>query len=164
LDVLRLLNPAQFIIRYFSWIGREMASKARRSAIIWIGIAIGVAGCGKSGPKVEFAKVQGAVLVNGRPQPNIQVQFTPDPEKGIGLPAYAAAVSDDKGNYSLKYSYMNKTGEGAPVGWCRVSLLDMSASNSKASAIPGKFGNAATSPLTKEVKTGDNTINLEMQK
>src|SRR4029079_14980188 len=115
-----------------------MACKSRHRWIIWIGtgVAIGVAGCSQSGPKVEFGKVQGAVLVKGRPQPNVQVLFSPDPEKGIGLPAFAGAVSDEKGNYSLKYSYLNKTGEGAPVGWNRASLLDMSAGPSKTSAIP----------------------------
>jgi hypothetical protein len=144
-----------------------MAPKATPRAIICIliGVAIGVAGCGQSGPKVEFAKVQGAVLVNGRPQSNVQVQFTPDPEKGIKLPAYAGAVSDDQGNYTLKYSYLNKTGEGAPVGWNRVSLLDMSAGGpGKTSAIPPKYGSASTSPLLVEVKSGDNPINLEVKK
>src|SRR5262249_48659472 len=95
-----------------------MRSKSKQRAIIGIVVclAIGSVGCGSSAPKVQFAKVQGAVLVNGHPQPNVQVQFTPDPGKGIGLPAFAGAVSDDKGNYTLKYSYMNKTGEGAPIG------------------------------------------------
>ncbi len=144
-----------------------MPSKSTPRAIIWIvvGVAIGVAGCGKSGPKVEFAKVQGSVLVNGRAQPNVQVQFSPDREKGIGLPANAGAVSDDKGNYALRYSYLNKTGEGAPVGWNRVSLLDMSAGNPpKTSAIPPTYGSATSSPLLVEVKSGDNTINLEVKK
>jgi hypothetical protein len=141
-----------------------MAAKSTRRAIIYICVAIGTAGCGKSGPKIEFGKVQGSVLVNGHPQPNVQVQFTPDPEKGNGLPAYAGAVSDDKGNYSLRYSYMNKTGDGAPVGWNRVSLIDMSAKNAKASAIPANYGNAATSPLLFEVKAGENTINLTVKK
>jgi hypothetical protein len=143
-----------------------MACKSTPRGIIWIaiGVAIGVAGCAKSGPKVEFGKVQGAVLVNGRPQRNVQVLFGPDPEKGNGLPALAGAVSDDQGNYALKYSYLNKTGEGAPVGWNRVSLLDMSAGNGKASAIPPSYGAAATSPLIVEVKAGDNTINLEVKK
>jgi hypothetical protein len=141
-----------------------MPSNATRNAIISIGLAVaaGIAGCGKSSPKVEFAKVQGTLLVNGRPQPNVQIQFTPDPEKGIGLPAYAGAVSDDKGNYSLRYSYLNKTGDGAPVGWCRVSLLDMS--GAKPSAIPPAYGNAATSSLLVEVKSGNNTLPLEAKK
>ncbi len=143
-----------------------MVVKSARSAIIWIGvcIAIGVAGCGKSGPKVEFAKVHGAVLVNGHPQSNVQVLFTPDPEKGIGLPAFAGAVSDSEGNYALRYSYLNKTGDGAPVGWSRVTLLDMSAANPKASAIPLNYGAATTTPLLFEVKPGDNPINLEVKK
>ncbi len=140
-----------------------MVSKPTRSAVVLIGLAVaGTAGCGASGPKVEFAKVRGAVLVNGRPQANVQVQFTPDPEKGNGVPAYAGAVSDDQGKYSLKYSYMNKTGEGAPVGWCRASLLDMS--GARPSAIPSAYGNAATSPLVFEVKNGENAIDLPVKR
>ena len=143
-----------------------MAPKSAGHPIIWIGIcvAIGVTGCGQSGPKIEFGKVQGAVLINGKPQRNVQVLFGPDPEKGNGLPALAGAVSDDQGNYTLKYSYLNKTGEGAPVGWNRVSLLDMSAGNGKVSAIPPSYGATATSPLIVEVKAGDNTINLDVKK
>jgi hypothetical protein len=141
-----------------------MAAKWTQSALIYICVAIAMAGCGKTGPKVEFAKVQGSVLVNGHPQANVQVQFTPDPEKGIGVPAYAGAVSDDKGNYSLRYSYLNKTGDGAPVGWNRVTLIDMSANNPKSSAIPANYGSAATTPLLFEVKSGDNTIPLEVKK
>jgi hypothetical protein len=141
-----------------------MAAKWTQSALIYICVAIAMAGCSKTGPKVEFAKVQGSVLVNGHPQANVQVQFTPDPEKGIGVPAYAGAVSDDKGNYSLRYSYLNKTGDGAPVGWNRVTLIDMSANNPKSSAIPANYGSAATTPLLFEVKSGDNTIPLEVKK
>jgi hypothetical protein len=141
-----------------------MAAKWTQCTIICICVAVSTAGCGKSGPKVEFAKVQGSVLVNGHPQPNVQVQFTPDPEKGNGLPAYAGAVSDDKGNYSLRYSYMNKTGDGAPVGWSRVTLIDVSAKNAKASAIPANYGSASTTPLLVEVKAADNTINLPVKK
>ena len=143
-----------------------MSFKRTRRATAWVGICfiVGAAGCGSSAPKVEFAKVKGAVLVNGHPQRNVQVLFGPDPEKGNKLPALAGAVSDDQGNYALKYSYLNKTGEGAPVGWNRVSLQDMSAGAGKPSAIPSNYGAPATSPLTVEVKSGDNTINLEVKK
>jgi hypothetical protein len=143
-----------------------MESKSAPHSLLWIGICITItaAGCGHGGPKVEFAKVQGTVLVNGRPQPNVQVLFIPDREKGIGLPAYAGTVSDDKGDYKLKYSYMNQTGEGAAVGWSRVTLIDMSAANSKASAIPPIYGSPTSSPLLVEVKAGDNTIPLEVKK
>ena len=142
-----------------------MVCKSAQLALACVGVCVTVfaTGCDK-GPKVEFATVQGTVLVGGRPQPNVQIQLTPDREKGIGLPAFAGAVSDDKGNYTLRYSYMNKTGDGAPVGWSRVSLVDMSATSAKASAIPPIYTNPTTSPLLIEVKSGDNSINLEVKK
>lgn len=145
---------------------RPMACKSMQLVIglMEVCAALATAGCGQGGPKVEFAKVQGAVLVAGRPQPNVQIQLTPDREKGIGLPAFAGGVSDDKGNYALRYSFMNKIGDGAPVGWSRVSLIDMSATNAKASAIPPIYNNPTTSPLLIEVKSGDNSINLEVKK
>lgn len=146
--------------------GPLMKSKLARYGVMWVGMCLTItaAGCGQRGPNVEFAKVQGKVLVNGHPQPNVQVLFVPDREKGIGLPAFAGTVSDDKGEYKLKYSYMNHTGEGAPVGWCRVTLIDMSAGNSKTSAIRPIYGSPLASPLLVEVKPGENTIPLEATK
>src|SRR6476646_1597372 len=149
-----------------------METNRRRLAIICTGIcmAVGLAGCGQSAPSVDFAKVHGTVRVNGKPQRAIQVLFVPDAEKGIKLPALAGAETDDQGNYSLKYSYHNKTGEGAPVGWNRAVLSDMSVGiprggqPTKPSAIPPAYGSSASTPLLKEVKPGDNTINLEVQK
>ena len=52
-----------------------MASKSAQRAFVWVGIciAIGIVGCGQKGPKVEFAKVHGAVLVNGHHGYNLPV-------------------------------------------------------------------------------------------
>jgi len=144
-----------------------MKTGTRRSALVWIAIAIlsGASGCNQGTPKIQFGKVQGILRVNGRPQPNVQVTFNPDKEKGIGLPAYAAAVTDDSGNYSLKYSYLNKTGEGAPVGWNRVTLVDLSGGKSPgSSAIPTAYTNPTMTPFLFEVKAGDNKIDLDVKK
>jgi hypothetical protein len=149
-----------------------MVLKSDRRVVIWIVIcvAIGPAGCSKSAPNVDFATTQGTVRINGRPQRQIQVLFSPDPEKGNGLPAFAGGVSDDQGNYTLKYSYHNKTGDGAPVGWNRVVLTDLSVGYPregqapKPSAVPPAYGAPATTPLLVEVKAGDNKIDLDVKK
>jgi hypothetical protein len=132
-------------------------------------IAIGLAGC-HSGPKVEFANVQGVVRVNGRPQRGAAVQFSPDREKGNGLPILANGTSDDQGKYTLKYGYQGKIGDGAPVGWQRVTVTDTTVGvtpqgqDPKPSAIPMAYGAPATTPLLVEVKAGDNTIDLDVKK
>src|SRR5689334_21800801 len=88
-----------------------------------LSVPVSLAGCQK-GPTVEFGKVQGVVRVNGHPQRAINIQFSPDPGKGNGLPAFAGGMSDDQGNYTLKYSFKDQKGDGAPVGWQRVTLVD----------------------------------------
>src|SRR5262245_58192921 len=147
-----------------------MRSKSHRCTLILIGICMSQTACNSGAPSVEFGKVHGTVRVNGRPQPKIQVIFSPDKEKGIKLPAVAGAETDQQGNYALRYSYHNKTGEGAPVGWSRVTLSDMSVGYPrdgqplKPSAIPPNYSAADSTPLLYEVKSGDNTIDLDVKK
>lgn len=143
----------------------------RRALIFSIGfcIAIGLGGCNK-GPTVEFGKVQGTVRVNGQPQRRIGVQLSPDREKGNGIPAFANGTSDDQGKYTLKYSFKDKVGDGAPVGWHRVTLTDTTVGvtpqgqEAKPSAIPMIYTTPAKTPLLVEVKPGDNKIDLEVKK
>jgi hypothetical protein len=132
-------------------------------------VAVVLAGCNR-GPKVEFANVQGVVRVNGQPQGGAMVQFSPDREKGNGLPAFANGTSDEQGKYTLKYSYEEKIGDGAPVGWHRVTIIDTTVGvtpqghEPRPSAIPMAYGTPATTPLLVEVKPGENSIDLEVDK
>jgi hypothetical protein len=142
----------------------------RRALIVlgcWIAIIIG--GCNK-GPTVEYGNVQGTLRINGKPQRAVGIQFTPDREKGNGIPAFASGTSDNQGKYTLKYSFKDKVGDGAPVGWQRVVLTDLTVGvtpqgqEPKPSVIPIAYSAATTTPLLVEVKAGDNTINLEVKK
>jgi len=150
---------------------RAMTLISYRRALVVKGIciAIGLAGC-KGGPSVEFSKVQGVVRVNGQPQRGAAIQFSPDREKGNGVPAFANGTSDDQGKYTLKYSYQGKVGDGAPVGWHRVMVIDTTVGvtpqgqTPKPSAIPMTYGTPATTPLLVEVKSGDNSIDLDIKK
>jgi hypothetical protein len=132
-------------------------------------IAISLVGC-KSEPKVEVGKVQGIVRVNGRPQRGAAVQFSPDGDKGSGLPIFANGTSDEQGKYTLKYGYQGKIAEGAPVGSYRVMVTDTTVGftpqgqEPKPSAIPMAYGAPATTPLRAEVKAGDNSIDLDIKK
>ena len=124
----------------------------------------------KHGPGVEFAKVHGVVKVNGKPQGAAMIQFSPDREKGNGVPIFATATSDAQGKYTLKYGYQDKVEEGAPVGWHRVTVLDTTVGATpqgqepKPSAVPMAYSIPATTPLLVEVKKGDNSIDLEVKK
>lgn len=140
---------------------------ARRAA--WIAIVVALVGCNR-GPKVEFGQVHGVVRVNGQPQRRALVQFSPDREKGNGLPIFASGTSDDQGNYTLKYGFEGKIADGAPAGWHRVTILDTTVGATpqgqtpKPSAVPMSYGTPATTPLLFEVKPGDNSIDLDVKK
>jgi hypothetical protein len=150
---------------------RQINPASYRFVLIAVGVlfTFSTVGCNR-GPKVEFAKVQGVVRVNGQPQKRALIQFSPDREKGNGLPILATGTSDEEGKYSLKYGYRDKVDEGAPVGWHRVTVLDTTVGATpqgqepKPSAIPMNYSMPATTPLLVEVKTGDNSIDLDVKK
>jgi hypothetical protein len=132
-----------------------------------LGLAVALSGCG-SEPRPEFAPVSGTVRINGRPQPRLLLRFSPDAEKGNGLPAIATGTSDAQGKYTLRYEFRGEEGEGAPVGWHRVSVIDTSVGHTpqgqmpKPSAVPLPYSNPSTSPLQKEVKPGEQTIDIDI--
>jgi hypothetical protein len=131
--------------------------------------AVAVAGCRRAN-EPEFAPVHGVVRVNGTPERGLSVSFSPDPQKGNGLPAFAHGKTDENGNYTLKYEYRGKEGDGAPVGWNRASIFDTKVGltpqgqESKPSSFPSVYGSVSTTPLLVEVKPGDNTIDLDVKK
>lgn len=150
---------------------RAMKPMSHRSVLFVtaVCVAVNLAGC-KRGPKVEFAKVHGTVRVNGHPQRRVGILFSPDGQKGNGVPAFGIGTSDDQGSYTLKYDYKGQTGDGAPVGWHRVTLVDTTVGvtpqgqEPKPSAIPLAYGTSAKTPLLVEVKPGENDIPLDVKK
>lgn len=140
-------------------------------ALVMAGILVmlAITGCNR-GPHVEFGKVQGVVRVNGNPQRRALIQFSPDREKGNGVPIFANGTSDEEGKYTLKYGYEGKIADGAPVGWHRVTVLDTTVGATpqgqtpKPSAVPMEYSVPATTPLLVEVKLGENTIDLDVKK
>ena len=142
---------------------------SRRSAIgiTALSLALALSGCGGE-PSPEFAPVSGVVRINGRPQPRLMLRFSPDPEKGNGLPARATGTSDEQGQYTLKYEFRGEEGDGAPVGWHRVSVIDTSVGHTpqgqqpKPSAVPHQYSNPSTTPILKEVISGEQTIDIDI--
>jgi hypothetical protein len=136
--------------------------------IIVIALLAALPGCGKKLP--EFGKVSGVVRVNGQPQRRLLVRFMPDPEKGNALPINATGKTDNEGRYTLHYAWQENEGEGAPVGWHRVVIEDTGLSGVQQGQAPPPpvispiFAGPASTPLKKEVKAGEQTIDLEATK
>lgn len=145
-----------------------MHLKASSAALALIALSVLIPGCRKKSP--EFGQVTGVVKINGQPHGRLLVRFMPDPEKGNKWPINATGKSDEQGKYSLVYAYDGKEGAGAPVGWHRVLIEDPSLSRvpqgqaPPPQLIPPAYNGPATTPLLKEVKSGDQTIDLEVSK
>lgn len=130
---------------------------------LWIGAAflcVCIAGCGGGSDLPELGTVSGAVTVEGKPAPNVLVQFSP-----VEGGRTSTAVTDTSGQYELMYTADAK---GAQVGKHKVTLaantaapsddqLDLSAPQD---VIPAKYQGQT---LEYEVKPGSNTIDIKLE-
>lgn len=125
-------------------------------------------GCSR-GP--EFANVEGTVKLNGKPLEKIHIEFWPEADGG----SKSFAVTDEQGHYVL--TTIDGERDGAQVGMHRILLRDaarlgdrflgrkaegVDMSNGRKSRIPDKYTGIVSSPLKKEVQSGNNTIDLEV--
>lgn len=125
-------------------------------------------GCGSRGP--QMADVEGTVKLNGKPLERIAVEFWPESDgpRSIG-------ETDKEGKFVL----MSDSGKrkGASVGKHKVILRDAAVlgdkflgraaenvdmSQGRKSRLTKRYTEAATTPLTREVKPGKNTIDLDL--
>jgi hypothetical protein len=130
-------------------------------ALIAVPLALALPGCG--GDSVaETAEVSGVVLYKGQPVAGAEVNFRPKE----GHPATGRTGPD--GRFVLT-TY--EEGDGAVPGTHTVTvqlfpeeaLPGMEAETSGAAAIPEKYADPASSPLTQEVKAGEkNDLTLEL--
>jgi hypothetical protein len=134
-------------------------------------------GCSR-GP--QFADVEGTITLNGRPLPDMEVVFLPDPEVGtLGPPS--SGYTDEKGHYQL---VTNKGQRGAVVGTHRVCLRDLTTLPTpplldaegnreragpqgakpapKVSRVPASYSSSHQTPLRSiEVKPGGQILDFE---
>lgn len=117
-----------------------MHSKFGVARSILVLVAIGVAGCGNSGP--SFYPVKGKVTLNGEPLKSANVMFQPD----NGPPA--TGTTNDSGEYTLT------TGgkPGAIAGNHKVSISAAESSGGDANMTPDDYAKAGAMP-TVEVKS-----------
>lgn len=148
------------------------------SVLVWITSLAAVAGCSR-GP--QFGDVNGTVTLNGRPLPDLEVVFMPDPAAGTLGPT-STAYTDAKGYYQL---VTNKGQSGAVVGTHRVCIRDLAAlplppmldaegnrertgargarPGPKPSRVPAPYSSSQETPFRAvEVKPGGQTHDFEL--
>jgi hypothetical protein len=94
----------------------------------------------------------------------------PDPVQGNETSFSASGVSDAQGKFVLEYDFDGKHGQGAALGWHRVIVVDTTVpypkegQPPKPSAVSLVYASPATTPLTFEVKTDQQTYDLDVKK
>jgi hypothetical protein len=141
-----------------------LRSRAEFAAIV--ALLIGVlthAGCQdepRGGPRVITVPITGKVLVDGKPQAQVQVQAQP---VSGSTPTHTtpSAFTDAEGNFAIQ-TY--EAGDGAPAGeykltfrWGQISLMSGRYEGDK---LKGKYANPARSEHSVSVSESDEPINL----
>ena len=150
----------------------------RRALLLGLACWSAAAGCSR-GP--QFAEVTGQVTLHGRPLPDMEVLFLPDPEAGTWGPP-SSGYTDEQGRYQLA---TNKGQRGAVVGTHRVCLRDLTTlptpplldaegnatragpqgakAAPKVSRVPAAYSSSQHTPLRAiEVKAGGQTLDFEV--
>jgi hypothetical protein len=159
-------------------------SSARR-VILFLGIGgfAALSGCGESGIKYEHAKVHGKVSYKGKPLTFGTVLFMPveSPKEGPMQPASGPINTD--GTYELT----SQSSPGAILGEHKVAVIAVDGAQlalapgaakdgiqapvaatkgSKElqlkSTVPKKYSDPMSTPLTRKVVSGENTIDIEL--
>lgn len=141
-----------------------MRHTTRRRAAVLLALALLLAAGCSSGP--QFATVRGVLKVNGKPAAKVALMFNPDAAKGSQGPS-STGETDDEGRFTLTYSTKDKSGNGAVVGWHKVVLSDLKLAESETGrGVPIRFGPeygaVLSTPLSFEVKPGDQTAELDV--
>lgn len=130
----------------------------------------GIAACGVGcGSQLEYGQVEGLVRVGGKPVPNAVVTFVPDQAGDVILPQ-SAAQTDEQGRYRLQLVTQEP---GAVVGKHRVTVEDLAMQAAPRSAdgtvlkrppvrFSPSYADPLRTPLTHEVHSGTQTINLDL--
>jgi hypothetical protein len=142
-------------------------------------------GCGNNSKRPPLGTVRGKITYNGAPVKNVMVTFL-----GDGAPRMAKGTTDDNGDYQLT-SYEENDGamigshivtvmpmgefdEAAAVVPKDYDAMNESLDNArqlsaqqmeqlqKKPPVPVKYTDRSTTDLRKEVKAGENVINLEL--
>ena len=160
-----------------------MSGAQRAILFLGIGVVAAVSGCSDSELQYEHAKVHGKVSYQGKPLTFGTVLFMPvEPPKDGAIQPASGAINPD-GTYELT----SRSTPGAVVGDHKVAVIAVEGGRlalapaaakdgvqapvaaikgSKElqlkSAVPKKYSDPMSTPLTKKVVAGDNTIDIEL--
>jgi hypothetical protein len=144
--------------------------------IVWISFAlvfvVGLAGgCNRS---PEVSEVSGVVTLDGKPLPDVEIVFMPDPGAGTYGPR-ASCYTDAEGRYRLATDRLKK--EGAIVGTHRVIFNDIAAlppvdvpagdaapRKPQPVRVPQLYADPAVTPFKDvQVKSGGQTLDFDLK-
>lgn len=132
---------------------RTPCSAVSSWSLILLVAACAVAGCSSSdGP--ALSQVSGTVTLDGQPVGDAEVLFMPD----SGNPS--VGKTDQKGRYTLAYDQKRK---GAVIGKHTVRITkigEIGSPNDTKNLLPEKYNQ--NSPLTAEVKAGENSLDFPL--
>jgi len=139
-----------------AWLSRMSDLGVALSAVT-IAVTVIVCGCGHGGP--EVARVSGTVTYQGKPVPNLFLNFKPE----AGRPSWG--VTDAEGKYSLNYS---RKRDGAVVGKHKVwaKFRPRSPSEEMQATLPDalkKYGSEQTTPLEFEITTDGQVVDIALE-
>lgn len=124
-------------------------------------VLVFAAGCGES---LKVGQVNGQLLIQGKPAPEIFVEFVP--VKGVEGPI-AAGATDAEGRFTLEYKERGKPAKpGAMVGTNVVTLSDMRLgaifdSRKAKPRFRPEYSTAVSSPLRQDVVEGEQQVMIE---
>ena len=136
---------------------RSFRFEASLGTLIGILAVLGVAGCGKAGPKLH--PVHGKVLFKQQPAEGAQVVFQPIGSAGESQPLTPTATTTADGSFTLAtYPY----GDGAVAGEY-VVLVSWYPANAREEAnpknkLPTKYSDPAAAQIKATVKEGENDL------
>lgn len=161
-----------------------MRIRIRRTAVPYLVLVFAsAAGCGPG--RAPVAPVEGVVTLSGKPLPKLRVQFMPDANKGTHGPT-STGITDDKGRFKLTCADGRV---GAVVGWHKVVINDMQVrlpiaprhgtgeeDKSKTGnaddrvqrptyqppRVPDPYTTSGRTPLSQEVKPGNQEVTIEL--
>lgn len=142
--------------------------------------AVSVAGCGRSGPAVEY--VEGVIVFEGKPVPGATVCFTPAVQEPDSVALPAVGRSDEEGRFQLKALQGSRTvAAGTGVGTYIVTVSKQETpplpeSNPSGNEVPLPppeafeirevlptiYQDVGKSPLRAEVAEGRNQFRFEL--
>lgn len=110
---------------------------------------LSLSGCGG----LKLVPVAGKVTLNGQPLSTGRVLFSPDSSKGNEAPVGCSGRLDSQGRFELRTAGTTggEKGRGAPPGWYKVTLMDVTGKSDLEDKVDPKFFDASTTPWSVEV-------------